>query len=61
MALDQMFAKHGIRFEKAYVFDSAALRRLPPVQIRPTLEYDAKKHTLSGPLLTTVVGRPEGL
>lgn len=54
-ALDQMFVKHGIQFEKAHVFDAAALRRLPTVQIRPTLEYDAKKHTLTGPLLTTVL------
>src|SRR5262249_9031840 len=54
-ALDQMFVKHGIKFEKAYGFDAEALRRLPVVQIRPTLEYDAKKHTLAGPLLTTVL------
>jgi hypothetical protein len=54
-ALDQMFVKHGIQFEKAYVFDAEALRRLPAVQIRPTLEYDAKQHTLAGPLLTTVL------
>ena len=50
-----MFVKHGIQFEKAHVFDAEALRRLPAVQIRPTLEYDAKPHTLAGPLLTTVL------
>jgi len=54
-ALDQMMAKHGIQFEKALALDAQALYRLPKVQITPTLEYDAKPHTLSGPLLTTVL------
>jgi hypothetical protein len=54
-ALDQMMAKQGLHFDKAFVFDAPALRRLPAVQIRPTLEYDAKPHTLQGPLLTTVL------
>jgi hypothetical protein len=54
-ALDQMMAKQGIRFDKAFVFDAAALQRLPAVQIRPTLEYDAKPHTLKGPLLGSVM------
>ena len=54
-ALDQMFVKHSVQFDKAYVFDAEALHRLPTVQIRPTLEYDAKKHVLTGPLLTTVL------
>jgi hypothetical protein len=54
-ALDQMLAKHGIQFDKALTFDAPALYRLPTVQIKPTLEYDAKPHTLSGPLLTTVL------
>lgn len=54
-ALDQMMAKQGIRFDKAFVFDAAALQRLPAVQIRPTLEYDAKRHTLKGPLLGSVL------
>ena len=54
-ALDQMLGKHGVRFDKAFVFTSAALRRLPAVAIKPTLEYDAKAHTLAGPLLTDVL------
>ncbi len=54
-ALDQMMAKHSIKFDKAMVMDTAALQRLPSVQISPTLEYDAKVHTLSGPLVSTVL------
>jgi hypothetical protein len=54
-ALDQMMAKQGIQFTKAWVFDAAALYRLPAVTIQPTLEYDAKVHRLSGPLITTVL------
>lgn len=54
-ALDQMMAKHGISFGKAYGFDAAALQRLPAVTIKPTLEYDAKVHSLSGPMLSTVL------
>ena len=53
--LDQMMVKHGIEFEKAWTFDSAALQRLPALTIRPTLEYDAKTHALRGPLLETVL------
>ena len=62
-ALDQMMVKHGIEFTKAYQFDAAALRRLPAVTIRPTLEYDSKVHVLTGPLLDTVLdaaGAPKG-
>ncbi len=54
-ALDQLMFKQGVRFERAFVFDSAALRRLPLVSIRPTLEYDGRPHTLAGPLLTDVL------
>ena len=54
-ALDQMMAKHGIQFAKAWTFDTAALHRLTAVTIRPTLEYDAKVHALRGPLLETVL------
>lgn len=52
---DQLMLKHGAKFDKAWQFDTAALARLPAVTIEPTLEYDAKPHKLSGPLLTTVV------
>ena len=54
-ALDQLMVKHGARFERARQFNSAMLDRLPAVTIQPTIEYDAKVHTLSGPLLSTVV------
>lgn len=54
-ALDQMMVKHGVAFERAYVFDAAALKRLPTVKVQPTLEYDAKRHALTGPLLSTVL------
>lgn len=54
-ALDQMMVKHGLQFEKALALDAATLHRMPSVQIKPTLEYDAKVHTLSGPLVSTVL------
>jgi hypothetical protein len=54
--LDQLMVKHGRTFDKAWEFDSAMLARLPAVTIQPTLEYDAKPHKLSGPLLTSVLG-----
>jgi len=54
-ALDQLFVKHKVMFDKAFVFDAEALRRLPAVRIRPTLEYDNKVHSLAGPLLTRVL------
>ncbi|UGQ46294.1 molybdopterin-dependent oxidoreductase [Massilia endophytica] len=53
--LDQMMHKHKVTFDKAWAFDFAALAALPAQTIRPTLEYDAKVHTLQGPLLTEVV------
>ena len=54
-ALDQMMAKQKISFDRAQVFDFAALTALPAVTIRPTLEYDAKAHSLKGPLLLDVM------
>lgn len=54
-ALDQMMAKQKISFEKAQVFDFAALAALPAVRIQPTLEYDGKPHSLKGPLLLDVL------
>lgn len=53
--LDQMMEKHGVKFEKAFTFNAPALRRLPSVTIMPTLEYDAKAHVLTGPLVSTVL------
>lgn len=54
-ALDQMMAKHGVQFDKALAMDATALHRLPTVHIQPTLEYDGKVHSLSGPLVSTVL------
>jgi len=55
--LDQMMHKQGVSFSKAYAFDHPALLQLAPQTIRPTLEYDAKPHTLRGPLLLDVLAR----
>ena len=52
---DQMMFKQKLGFDKAHAFTFAALAALPAVTIKPTLEYDAKVHTLSGPLLLDVV------
>ena len=52
---DQMMFKQKLGFEKAHAFTFAALAALPAVTIKPTLEYDAKPHTLSGPLLLDVI------
>lgn len=52
---DQMMHKQKLGFDKAWVFDFAAISALPAVTIRPTLEYDGKVHTLSGPLLVDVL------
>ena len=54
-ALDHLMSQHGVKFSKAFVFDAASLQRLPVQTIQPTLEYDGKVHTLSGPLLTAVL------
>lgn len=54
-ALDQMMVRQQLAFDRAHTFDFEALRALPAVTIRPTLGYDAKVHTLRGPLLSHVV------
>ena len=54
-ALDQMMAKQQLAFDRAHVFDFEALRALQHITIRPTLEYDARPHTLRGPLLSHVI------
>ena len=54
-ATDQMAYKHGLAFEQAYTFDAAALANLPSETIQPTLEYDEKVHSLSGPTLEMVL------
>lgn len=52
---DQMMAKQKLAFDKARAFDFAELAAMPAVTIEPTLEYDNKKHRLSGPSLATVL------
>jgi hypothetical protein len=60
-AFDQLFAKHQVKFADAFGVDLSLLASMKTVTIRPTLEYDSRQHTLSGPLLTDVldhVGAP---
>ena len=54
-ALDQMMVKQKVNFSKAHAFDFAALTALPTITIKPTLEYDNKRHSLRGPLLMEVM------
>lgn len=54
-ALDRLLAKQNVAFSKAHTFDAASLAALPQVTIKPTLEYDGKRHTLQGPLLLDVI------
>ncbi|MBV8657814.1 MAG: molybdopterin-dependent oxidoreductase [Burkholderiales bacterium] len=54
-ALDQMMYKQKLAFDKALTLTFADLLALPATTIRPTLEYDGKPHTLTGPLLTDVL------
>jgi hypothetical protein len=54
-ALDQLMHKHQAGFDKAHAFDFLALTSLSAISIQPTLEYDAKVHTLRGPLLMDVL------
>lgn len=54
-ALDRLLAKQNVAFNKAHTFDAAALAALPRVTIKPTLEYDSKRHSLQGPALLDVM------
>lgn len=54
-AFDQMMKKQGVQFDRAHAFDFSALAALPSVSIKPTLEYDGRPHTLSGPMVTEVL------
>jgi hypothetical protein len=56
-ALDQMMHKQQISFSKAFALDFGALAALPAVTIKPMLEYDARRHTLRGPLLLDVLAQ----
>ncbi|RDJ99933.1 molybdopterin-dependent oxidoreductase [Paraburkholderia lacunae] len=60
-AFDQLLAKQQVKFPRAYALDFQSIASLPAVTIKPTTEYDARQHTLSGPLLGDVleyVGAP---
>ncbi|CAE6808691.1 molybdopterin-dependent oxidoreductase [Paraburkholderia haematera] len=60
-AFDQLLAKHQVKFSQAYGVDLPLIASMPVVTIKPTIEYDARPHTLSGPLLSDVlahVGAP---
>jgi hypothetical protein len=52
---DQMMAKQKLAFKNAHAFDFGTLNAMPATTIEPTLEYDKKKHKLSGPLLLDVL------
>lgn len=54
-ALDQLLHKQLVQFDAAYAFDFGMLARMAARTVRPTLEYDAKPHTLRGPLLADVL------
>ena len=54
-ALDRMMGKQKIMFDRAHVWDFAALAAMPAVMIEPTLEYDGQRHALKGPLLLDVM------
>ncbi|WP_150623782.1 molybdopterin-dependent oxidoreductase [Pandoraea captiosa] len=56
-ALDQLFHKQLVQFDAGYAFDFAMLSRTPAQTIRPTLEYDARAHTLRGPRLADVLAQ----
>jgi len=47
--------KHGVNFDKAYAIDYPTLAGLASKRFDVTLEYDRKRHELSGPLLTDVL------
>jgi hypothetical protein len=52
---DQMMGKQKIKFDKAHVFTFEQLVAMPVKTIRPTLEYDNKRHVMHGPLLVDVL------
>ena len=54
-ALDQMMVKQKVTFDKARTFEFSELAAMPRSTIKPTLEYDSKRHELAGPLLADVL------
>lgn len=53
--LDQMMAKQKVTFDKARAFEFSELAAMPRATLKPTLEYDSKRHELAGPLLVDVL------
>ncbi|ROZ72465.1 molybdopterin-dependent oxidoreductase [Ramlibacter sp. WS9] len=53
--LDQMMVKQKVAFTKAHTFDFGQLAGMARTTVKPTLEYDNKRHTLAGPLLADVL------
>lgn len=54
-ALDQMMVKQKVSFDKARTFEFSELAAMPRNTLKPTLEYDSKRHELAGPLLADVL------
>lgn len=54
-ALDQMMVKQKVTFDKARTFEFSELAAMRRSTIRPTLEYDSKRHELAGPSLVDVI------
>lgn len=54
-ASDVLMSKHKLAFNAGYVIDWQSLAALPARTIEPTLEYDSKRHKLSGPTLMDVL------
>jgi len=54
-ALDQMMVKQKVTFDKARTFEFSELAAMPRKAIKPTLEYDSKRHELAGPLLVDIL------
>jgi hypothetical protein len=54
-ALDQMMVKQKVTFDKARTFEFSELAAMPRSTIKPTLEYDSKRHELAGPSLADVL------
>ena len=54
-ASDILHGKHSVTFDKAFALDYGAIAALPARRIDVTLEYDRKRHALTGPLLTDVL------
>lgn len=53
--LEQLMHKQGVKGERVWSMSLADLAALPQTEIHPTVEYDGKIHTLSGPLLADVL------